>query len=165
MRLPDFVRTLTVPPLGCWSCLQELLAEEGMETLLTCGAMSKPPGDVNGIDPDHLVSKNEWKEWQGWQPSRCCEAEGCGGSGIKPGPPGEWRSSCLRRCFVHAPQGGLNNSQPANPLQFMTLLRADLLRDLLFLYNPVKQQLHTCMSVSSQCGAVFGPASAHWRVV
>lgn len=30
----------------------------------------------------------------------------------------------------------------------MTLLRADLLRDLLFLYNPLKQQLHTCMSVS-----------------
>lgn len=29
----------------------------------------------------------------------------------------------------------------------MTLLRADLLRDLLFLYNPLKQQLHTCMSV------------------
>ncbi len=36
--------------------LQELLGEEGMTTLLTCGAMSKPPGDVNGIDPDHLVS-------------------------------------------------------------------------------------------------------------
>ena len=34
-------------------------------------------------------------------------------------------------------------------LQFMTLLRADLLRDLLFLYNPLKKQLHTCMSVSS----------------
>ena len=28
-----------------------------METLLTCGAMSKPaePGQVNAIDPDHLV--------------------------------------------------------------------------------------------------------------
>lgn len=63
-----------------------------MQTLLTCGAMSKPPqpGEVNAIDPDHL---------------------------------------------------------------FLSLLRQDLIRDLLFLYSPTHRTFHTLMSVGLDvCG-------------
>ncbi|PSC68178.1 Acyl-coenzyme A thioesterase THEM4 isoform A [Micractinium conductrix] len=73
---------------------KELLAQPDMQTLLTCGAMSKAPepGDdgVNGVDPDHL---------------------------------------------------------------FLSLLRQDLIRDLLFLYNPTERTFRTLMSVGMDvCG-------------
>lgn len=71
---------------------QELLAQPGIETLLTCGAMSKPPepGEVNAIDPDHL---------------------------------------------------------------FLTLLKQDLLRDLMFLWDPQQRTFYTLMSIGmGVCG-------------
>ncbi|KAL4447554.1 hypothetical protein ABPG75_004773 [Micractinium tetrahymenae] len=71
---------------------QELLAQPGMQTVLTCGAMSKAPepGAANAIDPDHL---------------------------------------------------------------FLSLLRQDLIRDLLFLWNPRERAFRTLMSVGMDvCG-------------
>ncbi len=52
LTLPLPARPHPPPPL------QELLAEPDMQTVLTCGAMSKAPqpGAANAIDPDHLVS-------------------------------------------------------------------------------------------------------------
>ncbi|EFN59955.1 hypothetical protein CHLNCDRAFT_133041 [Chlorella variabilis] len=85
-QLEDMDRLMKLP----WC--QELLAQPGMQTLLTCGAMSKPPqpGEVNAIDPDHL---------------------------------------------------------------FLSLLRQDLIRDLLFLYSPTHRTFHTLMSVGLDvCG-------------
>jgi hypothetical protein len=72
--------------------LQEMLAQPGAQTLLTCGAMSKVPdaGSVNAIDADHL---------------------------------------------------------------FLSLLKQDMVRDLLFLWNTQDQAFHTLISIGLDvCG-------------
>lgn len=82
----DMDRLIKLP----WA--QELLEQPDMQTVLTCGAMSKAsqPGAANAIDPDHL---------------------------------------------------------------FLSLLRQDLIRDLLFLWNPRERAFHTLMAVGMDvCG-------------
>ena len=136
-----FRRAASVPlcPEPTAAAAQELLAQPGMETLLTCGAMSKPlgSGEVNGVDPDHLVRAGPAR-----QPCRHAEMHhSCGGPTVALRPPP----------LVPAPNPAALAPHPC--LQFMTLLRADLLRDLLFLWNPRQRQLHTCMSVGlGVCG-------------